>query len=464
MALLLSAFAVSFADGCILPYLDLSDLVRAEALSRSAQETLLCCCALWHCARRNLPRFKLGSALAATPLDQGCRPLVAALRRATVVSLRGALPLPDLSAVQALVSALNRANAAAAEHLAMGGCFAHVFVARFRFPHLSAGAANAGPFAAAGGPVGMPALMSAAARDGMGPGVGPWPPHVTGPGAVVAGPLLGAGGIRVVSWPGLYPSEPVPLPLCRSSSLAGGPGGADLRGKGTEATPVAVPSASEPEQTEQRQQPQQQQLLRRSRRRGDQYRHRHGDASNAAFELRLAWFRDSILVNVQSREKALGRQRLVRAAAAGMGVAAVPTPATAGVAEPRAARGAGGGGSSSNTSRTNTSLGSTSVANGPSDSGGCTRFSLDIRSVSSELFLSTRGLQVDVDSGWLKGHGVCSVMKDRNAAARAMAEGLLCVVCFRDAIAAAEGSTSSQIPSNVHALHLEVSRLHGAWH
>merc|ERR1712045_295465 len=75
------------------------------------------------------------------------------------------------------------------------------------------------------------------------------------------------------------------------------------------------------------------------------------------------------------------------------------------------------------------------------------RLTLDIRAVSADLFLCLRSMQVEVDAGWLKGHGVCSIPKDRAAAVRTLAEGLPCVLCFRD-ITPLEG-IAPQLSSNV---------------
>lgn len=381
---LLVALTSDLADECVLPYLDIGDICHVEALDRRFQDALMERCILWRCARRVLPRFHLGPSLAEAPLRRDMRGLVATLRRATVVSCGAPLSLPDAAAAQALVASLQRADAWASAHLAAGGKVARVFAARFRFPHLAAGASPASPT----------------------------PP----PGA-------GALASRSGGWPGLYPSDPVQLPPEQGKAVA------DMEDDKASAAAAAV-----------------------------------GIGDN--LELRLAWLRDAFLINVQSRETAPGAVAAAGGTAgatplpmphvAGLALAGRPPedhgPAPTGPAPPAAAHGARAAGA----------LGVAPHQPAPTGAPARGRMALDLRSASADLFLCIRGMQIDVDAGWLKGTGVCSVARDRSAAARALANGLVCVVCVRDVLAG-EGPGGALPPSNVHALHLEVSRLHGTW-
>jgi len=352
--------------------------------------------------------------LAKSSLDRGCRPLLAALRRATVVQCRGGLPLPDKGTVEALAAALRRANVIAEQHLGSGGRLAHVFVARFRFP----GVSGEGPFTQEPGALPHPTAT-------IGNIVGSMAPMTSGIGAILSGPLIASNGLRILSWPGLYPSEPVPLPFGQEAS----------------------------QQSQQAQQSQQQQQTHRGagagrsngRRRGGrtQQGDRRGgtqpDPRRSAVELRLAWMRDSILVNLQSSYGARNRRELFLRAPGTTDFASLQADAQSHVDTGGGLRGASGDIEP--------------------------HLAVDLRSVSGALFISVRGLAVDVDSGWIKGHGVCSVMRDRASAAKALSEGILCVITVRDLPpSVADGSDMARMPWNVHALHLEVSRLQYSAH
>jgi len=97
----------------------------------------------------------------------------------------------------------------------------------------------------------------------------------------------------------------------------------------------------------------------------------------------------------------------------------------------------------------------------PSGRGG--KLVLDIRAVSPELCLILRGLHVEVDAGWLKGHGICSIPKERTAMVQCLAEGLPFVICVRDVLPTETPLARTPMSTAVHALHLEVSRLAGLW-
>jgi len=381
MSSLLGCLSTDVAEARLLPYLELCDICRLEALGTKFHRSLLSLCPPWQCARRLLPRFRFGDVLARSPMDLQSRSLVKALRGMQVAQCRGGLWLQSKSQVEALVQAVNRANTTAEDHRKAGGKLAYVFVARFRFPGADAGQL-APPFENVG--AASAAVVGGAVAGGVGgDGMGSLPPFLVGLASVISGPLLAANGLRVLSWPGLYPSDPVPL---------------RFGGQGCEAAS--------------------QQPSRPARRRGRAGR-RGPSGSDSGIDLRLAWLRDSILVSLQSKEP--------RRAANGEAVGSDATPPL------------GGGGYG-------------------------TRFCLDLRAVSTDLFLSTRGLVMDVDSGWVKGHGVFSVLKDRLEAARALANGILMVACIRDPLPVPESPSMPSWPSSVHALHLEVSRLQYDWH
>jgi len=356
---LLAVLDGDFATECVMPYFDLCELFRLEAASRCTRSTVLENSALWACARRVLSKFEMGDLLATNPLMRDSRELIATLRRATVVGCV-AMPLEDYSTAQALAQAVQRANGWAAAHLAAGGSVARVFVARFRFPYLGAG--DNGSFD------NMFANTATAA-------------HGSAAGLRAAGAPRGAGG-----WPGLYPSEPVSLVL---------------KSKGSDRHKPKHPSAAS--------------KAGGSSASSECKALSYGDK---VLDLRLAWLRDSMLVNLQTKEIAKTRARGGQRADATTAMRARSTCSS--------------------------------------------RLTVDIRAISRDLILCMRSMQVDVDAGWLKGHGVCSIPRDRSATVRTLADGLPCVLCIRDSLPT-EG-TAPQLSSSVHALHLEVSRLHHGWY
>lgn len=178
-------------------------------------------------------------------------------------------------------------------------------------------------------------------------------------------------------------------------------------------------------------------------------RRRAAPPEGEALDLRLAWLRDSMLVSAQTRWSPEGRQRQRAARSApashellsAFSEAQQQTPSAAAVSATRAPSDV----------LDEVQIGTSTVSG--------SRLVFDVRAVCPDLFLCIRGMQVDVDRGWLKGHGVCSANRGRAAAARTLAEGLPCVVCVRDSVETAEAPLP-QLSSMVHALHLEVSHLY----
>lgn len=409
------------AEAWLLAHLQLGDLGRAEGASRACREALLDRRVLWRCAQDSLPGFALGPRLAETPIGRDARHLIAVLRRAVVATtgstgalgllpLEPPLPLPDLAAVEALAGAVQRASAQAAAHAAWGRP-AHVFVARFRFPHLAASVGAGGRVATLEG--GMMEEQEFAQE------------------VAASSDSRGAAGIAsLTGWQGFFPSEPVTMPIvgfgqasCHEVGEASWeqqlekqqplwlPQEEELQAAGSSSwsssSEASWSSSWEQQLEEEARLPQQEEARLPQQDRWLGAASTQAQASGvAALELRLAWLRDSILVSVQKQ-----------------------------------------------------ALGGVSTEDSP-------RLSLDLRSVSPDLLLHIRGLPVDVDAGWLKGHGVCSVLGDRRAAAYALAEGLPCVVCVREEPSATmadcgdqdlAGGADESAARTLQAMHLEVS-------
>lgn len=90
-------------------------------------------------------------------------------------------------------------------------------------------------------------------------------------------------------------------------------------------------------------------------------------------------------------------------------------------------------------------------------------FDIDLRAVSQDLCLCMRGMQVDIDTGWVRGYGVCAIPRSRGATVKSLAAGVPFVIGIRDSALSESPVMNQRIAANVHALHLEVSRLHEAW-
>jgi len=91
------------------------------------------------------------------------------------------------------------------------------------------------------------------------------------------------------------------------------------------------------------------------------------------------------------------------------------------------------------------------------------RYSVDVRAVCPELFLSLRATQDDADALWMRGHGVCSTARSRRATLRSLGDGLPCVLLIKDA--GLEMASSNTI-SVVDTLQLEIGAREEAfrWH
>lgn len=387
-----------FADDHVMPCLTVLDVVHLEASSPGMWAATRTKRVLWAGASNLLKRFELSPDFAARVLNFESRSLVAELQQVSVCGTT-AVKLADLEMVKALVTAHRKARERADAHLDAGGSVAEVFVACFRFPDITTPSTSRSPATTvddlrAGWPVLYPSesiAVTLAPRTLR-------PQHLRPSASVVASRAVAPGGVSSELWR----REPEMATSRSSSSLSS-----------------SDPAPKLPEQPQVDPQPAEQQsrtapgvqkfaevsgdTTLRPVRAAASVGAQHGET----LDLRLAWFRDSMLISTQSRW----------------------TP-------PVAATGA--------------------LQSDVDGSRSC--FSIDVRAISPELFLRLRGTQDSVNGSW-QGHGVCSTIRGRRAALRSLAEGLPCVLSVQDCFDPA--AAASQWPSSVlDTLQLEAPRFH----
>lgn len=443
-----------FANDHVMPCLEIWDVVRMEALSKGMWASVRSRRVLWAGAGDLFSRFQLSPALASRPLSLESRLLVAELRQASVIGT-SPVGLDSVEMVEALVSALQKAKERAEAHLEAGGKAAEVFVTCFRFPSLVVPSPTINTDAAD--------APAAAPADVNEPSEVADPPDET----------TQMGLVAPAGWLGLYPSEPIALALAPRASPPRPPQAAPVSkatpclalgasrcssttslSSSDEASSASSSSSSSSVTTASSEVPADVAVRHRSVPRLSRGVEEERKQIWDTLDLRLAWLRDSMLVSVQTRWPPPRGMRPGRRYADRPGVntelseaphhARMEADSTMGVGA-ISGRGA---------------LEAHEGDAAGSGLGSGSRLSVDIQTICPELFLSMRKAQVDVDGGWMKGHGVCSMSHGRAATARSLVQGLPCVVFVRDCVDPPE---PAQLSSIVHALQLEVSRLYRSW-